>query len=106
MNWKNKEFDIPWIGESLVAHVTLEGFLASVNSSTMFGQLMRKQKSFATPLASMRTFVGMTGFLMQQELVASDKGFATLSAVEGSNTRMQGHVVLETARSLETARTL
>ena len=48
----------------------------------------------------------MPGFLMQQKFVASNKGFATFSTMEGRNSRMQGHVVLETARSLETARTL
>ena len=48
----------------------------------------------------------MPGFLMQQKFVASNKGFATFSTVKGRNSRMQGHVVLETARSLETARTL
>ena len=72
----------------------------------MLGQFMGKQKSFATPLASVRTFVGMPGFLMQQKLVASNEGFATLSAMEGGNAGVQGHVVLETTRSLESTRTL
>ena len=90
----------------MVAHVTLEGLLASMYSSAMLSQLVGKQESFAAPFASVRTFVGVSRFLMQQKFVASDKGFATFSAVERSDTGMQGHVVFETTGSLESARTL
>jgi len=72
----------------------------------MLSQLVRQQETFAAPFAGMRPLVGVPGFLMQQQLVASDEGLAALAAVERGDAGVQGHVVLETPGSLETTRTL
>lgn len=90
----------------MVAHVAFEGLLSSVDPPTMLSQLVRQQETFAAPFAGMRPLVGVPGFLMQQQLVASDEGLAALAAVERGDAGVQGHVVLETPGSLETTRTL
>jgi hypothetical protein len=73
-----------------------------MDTSPMFSQFVSQQKSFSAPFASVRSFVGMTRFLMQHQLVSGNESLATLAAMERSDSSMQSHVVLETTWSLET----
>ena len=90
----------------MVAHVALEGLLASVNPSPMFGQFVGQEETFAAPFARMRSFVGVPGFLMQKQFVASNEGFATFSAMKSGDACVKSHVVLETTWGFESSWTL